>query len=330
MKNESLRNYKMDNMKALLIYMVVFGHLLECFGGRGKLFLYYTIYMFHMPAFVYVTGYFSRTNPERLIKKIFYTYAIYQILYLLFQRFYLKQENQIQFTTPYWLLWYLLSLCWWMLLLQIIDWKEFSKKTILGGVGLLALIAGFDKSIGYYMSLSRTIVLLPFFVLGHYRVQEHVKNYRMLIGCTAVIALSECVLWAMIEKMKSSWLYYAAPYGKGGGTVWMRAATLFMAYVWINLLLMVVPDRKMKLISTLGQHTLPVFLIHGFIVKGIARESALCGSEVQNILISIILAGVICIGIGNQWMERMLHCTLSSEGLESGMKRIVQWVKKKY
>lgn len=150
----------MDNMKALLIFMVVLGHLLECFGGR--LFLYYTIYMFHMPAFVYVTGYFSRTNPERLIKKTFYTYAIYQILYLLFQRFYLKQENQIQFTTPYWLLWYLLSLCWWMLLLQIIDWKEFSKKTILGGVGLLALIAGFDKSIGYYMSLSRTIVLLPF------------------------------------------------------------------------------------------------------------------------------------------------------------------------
>ena len=108
---------------------------------------------------------------------------------------------------------------------------------------LLALYAGSGNVLYIWAALVPTVL---FWMLDAYYLQQE-RKFRGVYnedvykrqGCTAVIALSECVLWAMIEKMKSSWLYYAAPYGKGGGTVWMRAATLFMAYVWINLLLMV-------------------------------------------------------------------------------------------
>ena len=33
------RNYKLDNIKAILIFLVVLGHLLECFEGEIKLWI---------------------------------------------------------------------------------------------------------------------------------------------------------------------------------------------------------------------------------------------------------------------------------------------------
>lgn len=159
----SERNYKMDNMKALMIYLVVFGHMLECFNGTIRWWIYLTIYSFHMPVFAYITGYFSRINPERTIRGILYPYFLYQTLYLAFQRFFLEQENIFQFTTPYWLLWYLISLLCWQMLLPLISWKEFTQGKVLIATFLLSLAAGFDNTVGYYLSLSRTLVLLPFF-----------------------------------------------------------------------------------------------------------------------------------------------------------------------
>ena len=179
----SYRDYKLDNLKALLIFCVVLGHLLELFGGQERRWIYIKIYCFNMPAFVFVSGIFSRMNPERFIRQILYSYVVYQSLYLLFQRLCLKQENIFQFATPYWLLWYLVSLMFWLLFLPIIN--GFSRKWVLIVSVILALLIGFDQSIGYYMSFSRTLVLLPFFVAGHYKILDCSwvqKNSKRMIG----------------------------------------------------------------------------------------------------------------------------------------------------
>ena len=68
------RNYKMDNIKAFLIFLVVLGHLLELVPGQKSEWLYYVIYTFHMPAFVYITGYFSRPDSGKRFFTIVYTY----------------------------------------------------------------------------------------------------------------------------------------------------------------------------------------------------------------------------------------------------------------
>lgn len=72
-------------------------------------------------------------------------------------------EFSIQFSTPYWLLWYLLSLIFYYLLIPVIatESKVYAGVILLGTI-VLALAIGFDNSIGYYMSLSRTFVFLPF------------------------------------------------------------------------------------------------------------------------------------------------------------------------
>lgn len=52
----------MDNLKCFLILCVVIGHMLELvYAGGG----YRIIYSFHMPAFIFVSGYFARFRKKR-------------------------------------------------------------------------------------------------------------------------------------------------------------------------------------------------------------------------------------------------------------------------
>ena len=46
MEQQAARNYKIDNGKAILIFLVVFGHILELFHGDLESFLYIVIYSF--------------------------------------------------------------------------------------------------------------------------------------------------------------------------------------------------------------------------------------------------------------------------------------------
>lgn len=162
----SRRDARFDNLKGILIFLVVFGHLLELVGGPAAAWLYRLIYSFHMPAFVFCSGWFARFDAARFFRRLLYPYLVYQTLYLLFDRLVLHGDAPLQYTTPYWLLWYLFSMMLWTLLLPLIDGVKSPKAALLACLAA-ALASGFDPTIGYNMSLSRTLVLLPFFAAGH-------------------------------------------------------------------------------------------------------------------------------------------------------------------
>ena len=55
------RDYFFDNLKAVLIFLVVLGHfLLPIHGDNPLVVVKRLIYIFHMPLFVFVSGYFAK------------------------------------------------------------------------------------------------------------------------------------------------------------------------------------------------------------------------------------------------------------------------------
>lgn len=110
-----------DNAKSFLIVLVVFAHLLRGDIESNTIFsaLYSTIFSFHMPAFVLISGYFAKGDfnwrrLRKLAKKLLIPYFLFQILYTLFYSFIVKTDTfSLNFFYPRWSLWYLLSLfCW--------------------------------------------------------------------------------------------------------------------------------------------------------------------------------------------------------------------------
>ena len=75
------RDYLLDNYKALLITLVVMGHFIEpCYQNNDFLYtLKWLIVSFHMPAFIFISGYFSRRELKVSVnlQKLLVAYIVY-------------------------------------------------------------------------------------------------------------------------------------------------------------------------------------------------------------------------------------------------------------
>ncbi|MDO4292906.1 MAG: acyltransferase family protein [Eubacteriales bacterium] len=279
-KPEGGRDYRMDNLKCLLIFSVVLGHMLElCMGKNpGGRTLYLIIYSLHMPLFAFVTGVFARYRPERIRSHMIYPYLVFQTLYLLFANLVLEKDADVQYTTPYWLLWYLFALIVWNLVLPLVSGEEMSWKKKLFflaasfGAGLLI---GFDDKAGYYLSVSRIVEFFPYFLMGvYYRQAAGLRRRRSLSGRRAarLLALAAtvfvvCLVAGYAEEIKSVWLYGSVSYEKGDYSLGIRAAGVLAALVWLGFFLLWMPGSRLPLVSRIGANTMPVYLLHGFLVK---------------------------------------------------------------
>lgn len=152
---------------------MVFAHLLEQAPGfpLGTV-LYRAIYTFHMPAFLFLFGLFARFHPRRIVFSFALPYFVFQALYILFDRLASDSAAAMQFTTPYWLMWFLMVCIFYQLLIPFFDTDSRKVQAFWVCVAfVLAMLIDFDKSVSYYLSLSRFFVFLPWFLLHGFVVR---------------------------------------------------------------------------------------------------------------------------------------------------------------
>jgi fucose 4-O-acetylase-like acetyltransferase len=87
---------------------------------------------------------------------------------------------------------------------------------------VIALLAGFDDTIGYYFSLSRLIVFFPFFLLGSLfsKQPEKLKTFTAnravkvlaVLGALAVAV----VIFLLRSNIQRGWFYESVYYSAGG------------------------------------------------------------------------------------------------------------------
>lgn len=153
-----------DNLKFLLMMTVVFGHLI----GSLKVDFYTEylfIYSFHMPLFIFISGYFSKILiDKKSFWKVFNTILIPFILLEIFYSLisFLLYKETINLLIPEWGLWYLLSLFVWRISLNLIDKIKYSFFILV----ILSLGIGFLDFDGY-LSIERIITFSPFFYGGY-------------------------------------------------------------------------------------------------------------------------------------------------------------------
>ena len=128
---EKKRNILFDNIRVILIILVVYGHVLEPLRFDNRLFtgLYNFIYLFHMPVFVFCSGAFAKSDKKRILKKYLIPYVVFQALYGIFDVYIMKAES-FHFWESYYVLWYLLALVVWSLVLPFFQAEGKGKKQI--------------------------------------------------------------------------------------------------------------------------------------------------------------------------------------------------------
>lgn len=306
------RSYKMDNIRFLLIFLVVFAHFMELFSGKFTLSLYKIIYSFHMPAFLFLTGYFARFDRKKIISDLLYPYILFQIIYLAFDALIIQEKTAVtlQFVKPYWLLWYLLTAFCYYLIIPMIDSNNLKDRILILGICVaISLLAGFDTSIGYYGSLARTFSFLPFFVVGYYFSHQNttILKPQWLLPCSVLLILATLKLITNSPLITKKILYGSYSYEQAGYNPLIKALLLLIGFAWITFLLSTIPDKKLPIISTLGQNTLATFLLHGFIVKLVKKYNFFIYTEMQNLLSALLLTIIILCILGNSPSSRIFH-----------------------
>jgi len=341
----SKRDFYFDNAKFILIFFVVFGHIIQSYIHDNSVItaLYMTIYTFHMPAFTLVSGYFAKGfykkgYVKKLAKKLLIPYLIFQVIYTIFYYF-LYQEHtfQIEPFVPQWSLWFLLSLFFWNVLL-ILFVKIFQLKESLSlFISLiLGLVVGCFEDHLDVLSFSRTFVFFPFFLLGFYLKKEH---FSSIITTKARILFLMVLLTVLVSvyfhpNLNENWLLGSKSYAQLHSDNFTGMVLRIGIYA-INILMVCcffafVPQRKF-FFTHWGKNTLYVYLLHGFFVKTF-RESDMKNS-VESVILLLIVSFLLTVFLSSSYMtavaqpiiemkwgklkKMILHLKKSSKYMES-------------
>ncbi|MEK3800057.1 acyltransferase family protein [Peribacillus sp. FSL H8-0477] len=277
------RSYYFDNAKFILMGFVVFGHLLNSFINDNELIyaLYKTIYTFHMPAFILVSGFFAKGYYKKgylakITKKLILPYIIFQVIYTVFYYFlYRKDTFQLDLFDPNWALWFLISLfCWNIMLLGFAKLKPLLAITL---SILIALLIGYVDWVSNYLSLSRTFVFFPMFLIGYHLSKNSLqKLFSTKIRVTSLlIMVIVFAFFYLMPDINYKWLLGSKPYSELEQasliSMFKRLGFYGLSVLMTFCFLSFIPKEK-HFFTNWGTQTLYVYLLHGFLVRTF-RES---------------------------------------------------------
>lgn len=268
-----------DNAKYLAIVLVAVAHSWEPVKGDSRILegVYTVVYSFHMPAFIIISGFFSRSfdmRPDRLkrlITGVVVPYVVFETAYSLFKRYADHDPGMdISLLDPWFLTWFLVALFVWRLTTPIWNLVRWPLPLALG----IAMLASVTPDIGDDLDLQRVLQFLPYFVLGLVMRPEHfrlVRRRSMRIVAVPVFAAALAVGWWAVPRMNTAWFYHRDA-AQNMGAPWWTGPVMVLAMFGASLLLTAcffawVPGRRMWF-TTLGAGTLYGYLLHGFLIKG--------------------------------------------------------------
>ncbi|MDD4583653.1 MAG: hypothetical protein PHR60_05635, partial [Eubacteriales bacterium] len=192
------RSYLFDNMKALLIFIVVSTHYLRATKGFSVPTLSGATYLmfisFDMVIFLFISGYFSK-NIEKCRKNAFKNFLFPYIILIVFMygiRYLIFGHATLNIIKPSLALWYMLVMFYYRFLL-----KDLIKiKYILLVSFVLSIIAGLVPFLDANLALGRAFGFLPFFLLGYYCKSEHVTKIQNLPKWSTILLLIVLVVYS--------------------------------------------------------------------------------------------------------------------------------------
>ena len=293
----SQRIYRYDNVKAVLIFLVVVGHMTTDYAPDSWMVRWITVWIFsfHMPAFVLVSGILHKRYVteeqaasgikgqtalrwDRIIGYILCAYALKAFLY--YSRMLIWPNPPWHWLSEHSIPWYLFVMAEYELLfyaMRRIDGKV-KPQVIIAAAFVLCCAAGYLRlpEGGDFLCLLRFFNFLPFYAIGYHldmkAFNKWIDNRRMKMAGWTVIVMSIVIFanskWSVYGLRKwftgrrsYEWLmeYY------NGAVSWgwaIRLALWGFSLLMALAVIAVIPDRDLGHVSVIGQRTLGIYFWH--------------------------------------------------------------------
>ena len=276
------RDYMFDTFRGLLMLSIPMSHFTKMSGNLySSLYLgggfpqeslggwvYITINVFVMQAFMFLSGYFSK-KPERARETAFSTfmwpYLVWTTVYWGIRYLFFGNAH-LEYLTPPFALWFLFALFFYRYFLK--DMVKF--KWLLPLSLVMYLAAGQIQEFGDFMALGRMVSYFPFFLLGYYCSKERLAWLQGLKGKKVLLAVYGIILvlisvalckwgpnvgWYLLRESVDS---FSVPWW---GDTLGRIGIFFLSSAWIIWMINVLPSKN-NFIAFVGMNTMPVYIFH--------------------------------------------------------------------
>lgn len=296
-----------DNAKGILIIFIILAHVLSLcssyYNYNDDFFKFATLFM--LQCFFFISAYFaskSKTPKKKRILNLLKTYLIWQTIITIYYAFVLNiVEFNLNYMIPRYTLWFLITMIFYNLSEFFLEKSNY--KVMIPLSIIIGLLAGFVPLIGETLSLSRTFVFFPFYVIGYYakdlNLLEKIKTKKIKI---LSIALSIVILIFIlnfdnilsIKILKGKYSYFDI----NSFNIWAACGQRLLFYILSMIVsigfLNLVP-KKENFLTTLGRNTLYIYLTQGMILKTFVTEKILLNNRVVGTLLLFICAFILTI-----------------------------------
>ncbi|MBR5774171.1 MAG: acyltransferase family protein [Clostridia bacterium] len=314
-----------DNYKGVLIFLVVLGHFLYSYalrmdGGLADLIVTF-IYSFHMPAFVFCSGYLSKSERSRsmtYLTKLLIYYLIFNTITMLYDRF--VDGGTIAFLTPYYSFWYILSLIAWRLGIK----KLAKVKGIVPLSFIICLVLGFWGEFTNVLSIRRTICFFPFFLIGYLFDAERFNSFikkrnwkTILLGALFVaIVTAATICFVVVKNVTITMLLYGT-YSNVTDAI-MRVILIAIAVCFIIGMMLVVPNVKVPILTNIGKNSLLIYLVHRIITLVYCKFLSAGSYNHWYLMFAFIASVLTCVVLGNNRLNMWFDSGVSHIAVEIG------------
>lgn len=274
-----------DNLKFLLIVLVVTGHYIDPFAKITPVWgsVFFFIYLFHMPVFIFITGFFAKSMADDEGRFNYGRVLSFLVLYLILNTGIFVIERYLGGADVLWrpwevsnASWYLLACCIWFLLIPLVRHATPGVAIVVSSAA--ALGAGYAAWLSDIFALARVVNFAPFFLMGFYMDKETLLNWRMkktgldqlrafailLALLVAVILASEVISGyrgILTGRNQYAMLGALEPFG-----ALFRLGQIIVA-VFSGYCLMVLTPFKKRFFTKFGGDTLQVYVWHLWILR---------------------------------------------------------------
>lgn len=268
------RDYLMDNLKGFLIICVVIGHTFENYIEANYMIkgIYAFIYLFHMEAFIFISGYFTKDIEKahhHAIRQYLFPYFFFNLLAYCY-KYILTGSFKPSWINPAWTLWYLLVIFLYRYLLKYI--VKIPHYFIISC--LLSLLVSAQSIIQNDIFI-RFFTYLPFYILGTYAQKEDIqmirnKGFSLVSLITLSIILVIMIFFMKEETFKMSLLYNKSPFDQYHVSLLLgcgvRIVNYTIGFIVICCLIRLIPS-DVSLLSNIGKQSGCVYIAHTYLIR---------------------------------------------------------------
>ena len=331
-KNHSEKKIRyniLDNFKGILIFLVVFAHFLfEHSIHHKKSFINKIvnyIYIFHMPSFIFCSGFFSKSENSRsfiALSKLILIYLIFNFShgYIL----YLYRNEKFRLLFPYNSYWYLLSIIYWRFSIKYLA-NQYCSISI---SFIISILIGFWREITSEFSLNRTFSFFPYFLIGYkfskdnfHKILENRKHFKIIIYSLFFIFLLFSIKFFPNIELSHSMM--DSSYKNYKKDIKIRIKLFIFSFIYIILIILVLPNIKLPFITKIGKNSLFIYTFHRIITIILPNKIF---SKSQNdsyiILYYLLFSIIICFIFGSKYFTNIMNLFINyvHENLK-GMKK---------